>query len=127
LSYYKHLLQMLAPFAPFITEEIWAIWATKHRSTLSHGRTYNPAKISPRSATIVVQVNGKVRGEFKAWQGISEAEARDKAVSMPEIKKWTEGKEIVKVIFVPGKLVNIVVKIKLKTTDLTSCHNNDKY
>jgi leucyl-tRNA synthetase len=56
-----------------------------------------------------VQVNGKVRSEFSAATDMSEEEAVKRAQELPEVRKWTEGKEVKKVIYVKGKLVNIVV------------------
>ena len=57
----------------------------------------------------MVQVNGKVRGEFESVAGASDAELEAKARQLPEIMKWTDGKEVKKVIVVKGKLVNILV------------------
>ena len=61
-------------------------------------------------ATIAVQVNGKVRDRFEAAIDISEEEAVETALSAPRLEKYVQGKKVVKVIFVPGKLVNIVVR-----------------
>jgi leucyl-tRNA synthetase len=60
--------------------------------------------------TIVVQVNGKIRGKFSAASGTSKEELEKTAKSLPEVQKWISGQTIVKVISVPGKLVNIVVR-----------------
>ncbi len=106
---YKSLLQILAPFAPHMTEELWSQLGNKSSIHIEPWPIYNPAKISSASQTIVVQVNGKVRGSFEADPEISEGEASIKAKSLPEIAKWIEGKEIRKTIFVKGKLVNVVV------------------
>ncbi|MBX4198233.1 class I tRNA ligase family protein [Candidatus Parcubacteria bacterium] len=108
-GYYKHFLKLLAPFAPHITEEIWANLGHTDSIHLEKWDTANEAKIAQDEAIFVVQVNGKVRGEFKAPVGFSEAEATAKAQSLPEIQKWTEGREIKRVIFVPNRLINIVV------------------
>jgi leucyl-tRNA synthetase len=59
---------------------------------------------------LVVQVNGKLRANLQTAADISEDEAKEAALADENVKKWVEGKEIVKVIFVPGKLLNIVVK-----------------
>jgi leucyl-tRNA synthetase len=58
---------------------------------------------------IAVQVNGKVRAEFEVEGEVSEEEVRERAISLPEVKKWIEGKEIKKVIFIKNKLLSLVV------------------
>jgi leucyl-tRNA synthetase len=60
--------------------------------------------------TLVIQVNGKVRDKIEVEADISEEKAKELAISREKIKKWLERKEIKKVIFVPGKLLNIVIK-----------------
>ena len=61
-------------------------------------------------ATVVFQVNGKTRGKEDVTVGLSKEVLKEKALTHERIKKYTEGKEIVKIIVVPNKLVNIVVK-----------------
>jgi leucyl-tRNA synthetase len=108
-TYYIHFIKLLAPFAPHITEEIWRNFGNKKSIHLESWQKANISKIQTAEVLIIVQVNGKVRGEFKAESTISDILAQDKAQNLPEIKKWTEGKEVKKVIYVKGKLVNIVV------------------
>jgi leucyl-tRNA synthetase len=60
--------------------------------------------------TLVIQVNGKVRDKIEVEADISEEKAKELAISREKIKKWIEGKEIKKVVFVPGKLINLVTK-----------------
>jgi leucyl-tRNA synthetase len=60
--------------------------------------------------TLIIQVNGKLRDKVEVEANISEEKAKELAISREKIKKWIEGKEIKKVIFVPGKLINIVVE-----------------
>ncbi len=107
-SYYKHFLVLLAPFAPHITEELWEAVGEKESIHLHPWPVTDESKIKGGHVTIVVQVNGKMRGEFVADPTITEDEARQKALNLSPVIKWTEGKEIKKVIFVKGKLVNIV-------------------
>ncbi|MCC2630506.1 MAG: leucine--tRNA ligase [Candidatus Paceibacter sp.] len=107
-SYYQHLLKLLAPFAPHITEEIWHNLGHKTSIHTEPWDKANKAKIKAQTL-IIVQVNGKVRGEFQATPDIAEEEATKRAQELPEVKKWVEGKQIKKIIFVKGKLVNIVV------------------
>ncbi len=59
--------------------------------------------------TLIIQINGKVRDKIEAKADISEEEAKKLTLNRENVKKWTAGKEIKKIIFVPGKLINIVV------------------
>jgi len=59
--------------------------------------------------TLAIQVNGKLRGSVEVASGISEEEAKKSALENKNIKKWIEGRKIIKVIFIPNKLVNIVL------------------
>jgi leucyl-tRNA synthetase len=112
----KTLLLLLAPFAPHISEELWQ----KHFVKTSNFRLqnsilrqpwpkYDPKLIKEEMITLVIQVNGKVRDKIEVEADISEEKAKELALSCEKIKKWIEGKEIKKVIFVPGKLINIVI------------------
>ena len=70
---------------------------------------YDPKLSADDEATIIVQVNGKVRGSFKTAAGAEKSELERLARELPEAKKWLEGKKIGRVIVVPGRLVNIVL------------------
>lgn len=104
------LLLMLAPFAPHITEEIWE--ATGHGGSvhLQVWPSYDPEAIVEDEITIVVQINSKVRDRMLVPAGLSANEMQERVMKDPKILKLTEGKKIVKIIPVPDKLVNIVVK-----------------
>jgi leucyl-tRNA synthetase len=113
----KTLLLLLAPFAPHITEELWQqhfIKKLKFKIKNSiHSQLwpkYDPKLIKEEMITLVIQVNGKVRDKIEVEATISEEKAKELAISREKIKKWIEGKEIKKVVFVPGKLINIVVE-----------------
>lgn len=103
-------LQILAPFAPHMAEELWAKLGNKESIFLSEWPKYNPEMIKDKTISLVVQVNGKVRLNIEVEADITEDEAKEKALSNEVIKKWIDGKEIIKIIFVKGKLVNIVIK-----------------
>ena len=107
-------LKLLAPFAPHMTEEIWSTSQTlrglKPSSIhLEKWPEHDESKIKEESAIIVVQINGKIRAQFDAGVGISETEAKEKALGLPEVQKWLDGKDIKKAIFVPNKIINFVV------------------
>jgi leucyl-tRNA synthetase len=72
---------------------------------------YDPEKLVNDIITLVVQVNGKVRGELTVPKDIDEKSALELVRGSEQISKWQSGGEIIKVIFVPGRLINIVVKI----------------
>lgn len=104
------LLLLLAPFAPHITEEIWE--ATGHEGSihLQSWPSYDPEAIVEDEITIVIQINSKVRDRMLVPAGLTAGEMQEIVMKDPKILKYTEGKKIVKIIPVPGKLVNIVVK-----------------
>ncbi|MBI4670483.1 MAG: leucine--tRNA ligase [Chloroflexi bacterium] len=103
------LLLVLAPIAPFMTEELWMRWGSKYSIHQQKYPQYDSAAAAEESFTLVVQVNGKVRGKIELPVGVSEAEAKQKAFDDPNVKKWMEGKNIAQVVYVPGRLMNVVV------------------
>ncbi len=106
---YEIILKLISPFAPHLGEELWSILGNKKSITLSSWPEYNKNKIIENEITIVVQINGKVRASFEIGINESEENIRNMALNMIEIKKWIDNKEIKKIIFIKGKLVNIVV------------------
>ena len=106
---YEKLLKLLSPFAPHITEEIWQALVHKKSIHLELWPEPDMSLADQEEVTIVVQINGKVRGQFKAARNINEIEATNMAENLPEVKKWIEGKEIKKLIYVKNRLINIVL------------------
>jgi leucyl-tRNA synthetase len=106
---YETILQLLAPFAPHFTEELWSLLGNKKSIHVSPWPVYDPKKVVENEVTIMVQVSGKIRGSFTAPTDTSKEDIERLAKEVPEVKKWLERKEIRKVIVVPNKLVNIVV------------------
>ena len=102
-------LKLLAPFAPHITEELWRDLGHTASIHLEKWPAYDESKMKEDTVVIAVQVNGKVRATFVADADISEKSATDIAYALPEIAKWVSGQDIKKVIYVPGKIVNIVL------------------
>ena len=107
---FEVFLKLLAPFAPHLTEELWSNLGNKESIFREQWPKYNPEVIKDKTITLVIQVNGKVRDNIEAPVDITEEEVRELALSREKIKKWTAGKKIIKVIFVKGRLVNIVVR-----------------
>ena len=110
LEYQEGFVKLLNPICPHITEEIWELLG--HNNTVSYEEwpTYDASKIVDETFTLVVQVNGKVRGKIDVSASLTEDEMKEEALNIDNVKQFTEGKEIVKVIVIPKKLVNIVVK-----------------
>ena len=108
--YLEKLTVLLAPFTPHITEEMWE----KLGNTPSvHNEKYpevDEDKLTVKTYEMVIQVNGKVRGKEVLKTDSSKEEMEEKALNNENTQKFIEGKEIVKVISIPNKLVNIVVK-----------------
>lgn len=106
----ENLLLMLAPFAPHIAEELWEGIGHKDSIHKQPWPAYAPEAIVEDEITIVVQINGRVRERVLVPAGIGAEEMKEKVLAQPRVQELTEGKTVVKVIPVPGKLVNIVVK-----------------
>jgi leucyl-tRNA synthetase len=106
----KTLLLMLAPIAPFMAEEIWFRWGGTYSVHQQSFPVYDAAAAKEEAFTLVVQINGKVRGKIELPVGVSQDEAKQKAFDDANVKKWTEGKTIAQVVYVPGRLLNVVVK-----------------
>jgi len=106
---YKFLVQLLAPFAPHLTEELWCALGNKESVHLTKWPQYDKNLVRDEEIDFPVQINGKLRDTLRLPVDISEDGARTAALQSEKIKKWLEGKEIKKVIFVKGKLINIVL------------------
>jgi len=106
---YEIILQLLAPFAPHFTEELWNNLGNKKSIHIAPWPKFDSSLIIDDEVTIMVQVNGKVRGSFLIFANTEDAILEDKAKNLDEVKKWLDGKKVVKVIVVPKRLVNIVV------------------
>ena len=106
---YTSLVELLAPFAPHLTEELWNVLGQKGSVAYAPWPQFNPELAKETSIKIVVQVNGKVRDSFDASHDIAEEEAKQKALSLENVIKHLEGKEPKKIIYVKGKLVSIVI------------------
>jgi leucyl-tRNA synthetase len=107
---FRQVLKILAPFAPHLAEELWEKSGGSASIFRSTWPKYDREMIKDETINLVVQVNGKLRATWEVAADISEKEAWRMAQENENIRKWLEGKEIVKNIFVPGKLLNIVVK-----------------
>ncbi len=107
---YESVLQLLAPFAPHIAEELWASCGHKASVHASPWPAYDAGLAEDSQTTVVVQVNGKMRASFQAGKDASKNELESAAMALPEVQKWLAGGSVVKTVVVPGKLVNFVLK-----------------
>lgn len=106
----EKFLILLAPFAPHMAEEIWSEILGHDKSIFLDGwPEFSEALTKDEEIELIVQVNGKVRDKIKVSAGISEEEAKEISLASEKIKRYTEGNEIKKIIFVKGKLVSIVI------------------
>jgi leucyl-tRNA synthetase len=103
------LLLMTAPLAPHITEELWERLGKPYSIHLQSWPRYDAELASDDEVEVVVQVNGKVRDRIRLPAGIAEDEARAAVMALPRVREQVDGKEPRRVIYVPDKLVNIVL------------------
>ena len=101
---------LIAPFAPHVADELWAYLGNKTFTFEEEWPKYDEELTKDHTFNLVIQVNGKVRDMVSAQIGISKNDAEKLALESEKAKKFIDGKEVVKVIVVPNKLVNVVVK-----------------
>ena len=104
------VILLIAPFAPHIADELWEIIGNTTFTFEEEWPTFEEELTKEHKMNLVVQINGKIRETIPAKIGLPKEEYEKLAFDSEKIKKAIEGKEIVKVIVVPNKLVNIVVK-----------------
>lgn len=104
------ILLALSPIAPHICEELWERMGYTSRLATEPWPTYDPEALKTSEVTIVIQVNGKLRGQINVAADAPNDAVQALALDDPNIKRHIEGKSIVKVIVIPGKLVNVVVR-----------------
>lgn len=109
-QYAEGFVKLLAPIAPHAAEELWEILGHSETLTYEAWPTFDESKLVDDEVEVVVQVNGKLRAKVKVAIDASKEQLEEIAKADEKVIEFTEGKQIVKVIAVPGKLVNIVVK-----------------
>ncbi|MGG2072675.1 leucine--tRNA ligase [Lysinibacillus irui] len=109
-AYAEGFVKMLAPIAPHIAEELWQLLG--HEGTISYAQwpTYDEAKLVDDEVEVAVQVAGKVRAKIVVAKDASKEDIEKVALADEKVQEYMAGKSLVKVIVIPGKLVNIVVK-----------------
>jgi leucyl-tRNA synthetase len=106
----ENLLLILAPFTPHIAEELWVRTGRPYSIHLQSWPRWDEAVAAEETITLIVQVNGKVRDRLQVPADIGQEEAKEKALASAGAQRHMAGKEVVKMIYAPGRLVNIVVK-----------------
>lgn len=106
---FKLFIKILSPFAPHIAEELWSLLGEKKSIHISAWSLWDAKKIIDDMMTIVIQVNGKVRGELYLSLSTTEEEVKIKVLQDDRILPWVEGKEIKRIVYVPGRVLNIVI------------------
>jgi leucyl-tRNA synthetase len=104
----KDFLRLLAPFAPHIAEELWEKLGENELIAGSYWPKYDPTLLLDEKISIPIQLNGKFRTTIEAQTGMAEEELEKVALNNESVKKLLDGKNIVRVIIVPGQVVNIL-------------------
>ena len=107
---YRTLLHLLNPISPHITEELNEMYNLGDALCNSSFPIYDESKLTNETFTLVVQVNGKVRGKIEVNSDTTKEDMEAKALEIDNVKKYLEGLTIVKIVTIPGKLVSIVAK-----------------
>ena len=110
VEYMKGFVKMIAPIMPHMAEELWSQFGESDTITYQSWPTYDPKALVEDEVEMIVQVNGKVRAKIKMAKDTDRDEAQQLALANEHVKKFTDGKDIKKVIVVPNKIVNIVAK-----------------
>jgi leucyl-tRNA synthetase len=106
----RTLLCLLHPLAPHLTEEWWERLGGERSLLETAWPSFDPALATSPRVTLVVQVNGRVRGRLDLERGAAESEAVERARADEKIRPWVEGKEIRRAVYVPDRLLNLVVQ-----------------
>ena len=104
------LVRLLQPFAPHMAEECWSLLGNEDSIYQSEWPEYISAMTIDDEVQISIQINGKLRGTYPFLRGVTAEEVRLTVENKPEIAKWLEGVTVVKEVFIPNKILNIVVK-----------------
>ncbi|MFN7952546.1 MAG: leucine--tRNA ligase [bacterium] len=107
---YQTLIQLLHPFAPHMTEELWQRLGASAGLVFQRWPEADARALASDVVLLVVQVNGKLRGRITVAASASEEDVRAAALADPKVVPFVEGKSIQKVVVVPGRLVNVVVR-----------------
>lgn len=105
---FETFLLLLAPFAPFVTEEIWEKLGNKYSIHTQPWPKYDKKYLVRDTVNLIVQVNGKLRATIEVKKGITKAEAQKSALARASVKRHVKG-EVKKTVFVKDRLINFVL------------------
>ncbi len=100
----------IAPFAPHLGEEMWHVLGKTNSVFDASWPTFDEAWLQDDEVEIAIQVNGRVRGRMMVAQDAAEADVVEAAKAMSDVASFVDGKQIIKTIYVPGRLLNVVVR-----------------
>jgi leucyl-tRNA synthetase len=106
----RTLLKLLHPMAPHLSEELWEMLGGRESLLETPWPAFDPALAESPRVTLVVQINGRVRGRLDLERGAEESEAVERARADEKIRPWVEGKQIRRAVYVPDRLLNLVVQ-----------------
>jgi leucyl-tRNA synthetase len=105
----ERMLILLSPFAPHVAEELWQALGHKESVSLEKWPACDKDRIKEETITLIIQINSRVRDRFEVSADIPEEEAKKLTFERPNVIKWVQNKEVKKVVFIPKKLINIVL------------------
>jgi leucyl-tRNA synthetase len=106
----RALLQLVAPFAPHLAEELWARLGETSSILYAPWPKFDPAKIASTETKLVFQINGRHRGDQLVPIGLTQDNAVELARKHPKVAPYLDGKVAKRVVYVPGKIINIIVE-----------------
>jgi leucyl-tRNA synthetase len=109
ISAYESLIRILAPFAPHLTEELWESLGNTTSIHLTEWPSYDETLLQSAQVTIAVQINGKTRDTFSTTPNTENSVLITTAKNLEKIAPWLEGKEALREVVVPNRLVNFVI------------------
>lgn len=107
---FKTFLKILAPAAPYLTEELWNDQGEDKSIHLETWPKYNEKETKEDHVVLIAQVDGKFRGRIKIKRGLGDAEIKNLVKNSPEVKRWIEGKKINNTIYVKDRIINFVLE-----------------
>ncbi|PIC97518.1 leucine--tRNA ligase [Sporosarcina sp. P26b] len=107
-AYIEGFLLLISPITPHLAEELWS--KLGHMDTIAYAQwpTFDETKLSDDTVEVAVQINGKIRAKITVARDCTKEELEQAALENEDVKQWMEGKELKKIIAIPGRLVNIV-------------------
>ena len=106
----EQFLKLVAPLAPHLAEEVWELLGYSETIFNESWPTYDPEKAKEDQVTVAVQVNGKLRDTITVARDLPDAELSKIATESDKVRAFLDGKQILKTIVVPNRIVNLVVK-----------------